>query len=308
VTGPGTVVERVTRGLGPVPGRAGPGLRLLARAAAHLPHGRSRLARALSRYLRRPFVDAVYPRELGVRLVIDPRDPFQVEIWLGAYQPNVVSFLRQSVAPGSVVLCAGLHVGYIASLASRLAGAHGTVLSAEPDPVARAWAERNLLISRDGAAAPVIVLPGGLSSAPGELRLYASTVMGHSSFALPHHGTERLSVPVVRGDDWLESLGVRRIDVMVLDVEGWEVHALRGLERTIARSPRLRAMVEVADWALHDAGSTPAELFDFWRRLGFEVRWARHHGRHFACGVWGPVAAADSREAGDVLCVRDGAA
>jgi len=173
-----------------LPDSAGHGLRLLRRAVSRLPHGRARAARILSRLLRKPFGDVVGPSDLNVRLVIDPADPFQLEIWLGTYQPHVVDFLPCSVRPGDRVLCAGLHVGYVASLARRLAGGGGLVLSAEPDPVARAWAERNVSLGGGPGAAPVRVFAGGLAESEGELLLYESRVMGHSSFAAPHQGQE----------------------------------------------------------------------------------------------------------------------
>src|SRR5688572_14691685 len=145
---------------------AGMGLQLLRRSAAMLPRGRARFARLLSAVMKRPFVDVVEPSDLGTRMAIDPRDPFQLEIWLGAYQPHVISFLRSNVTPGARVLTAGLHIGYVAAIAARLAGENGSVFSAEPDPAAREAAMRNLALL-DGHCAPVHVLAGGLSDSDG---------------------------------------------------------------------------------------------------------------------------------------------
>ncbi|HJU69136.1 MAG TPA: FkbM family methyltransferase [Gemmatimonadaceae bacterium] len=244
------------------------------------------------------------PHDLGVRLVIDPGDPYQLEMWLGAYQPHVVSFLRRAVKPGSRVLCAGLHVGYVASLARKLAGPTGVVLTAEPDEAARDRAAINLALATQDAFAPIHVLPGGLSDETTELQLYRSAVLGHSSFAAPHEGKSIETVPLRRGDDWLRQLGVRELDVLVLDVEGWELHVLRGLEEVIANSPGLSALIEVSEWALRDAGSTRAALFDHLAQRGFDMRWAAQVSPVAPLGVWG-ASIADAREAeGDLLCVR----
>jgi FkbM family methyltransferase len=284
---------------------AGPFLRLIRWAAARLPRGRARLARALARVLRTPFVDTVEPRDLQTRMVIDPSDPFQLEIWLGTYQPHVISFLRQSIKPGATVLVAGLHVGYIATLAARLAGPRGIVLSAEPDPAARDAAQRNLAML-DGTCAPVHVLAAGLSDSDGSLTIHLSSTLGHSSFAGPHHARARDVVPLRRGDDWLRERGVRALDVLVLDVEGWECHALGGLAGVIAESPHLVALVEVSDWALRDAGASVSMLLDWLDAHGFDVFWAESPtGRH---GVSGARADANDVRAGDVLCVKKAAA
>ena len=282
---------------------AGRGLRAFRRIASRLPHGRARVARALSAMMSRPFIDVVEPHEQGVRLLIDPTDPFHLEIWLGAYQPHVVSFLRRAVRPGSTVLCAGLHVGYVTALARTFAGPTGHVLSAEPDPVARARASSNLALQQ--RVAQLDVFEGGLSDAPGVLTLHQSAVLGHSSFACEHQPNGEHAVPVVTGDAWLQTLGVGALDAMVLDVEGWEPNVLRGLRETIGRSRSLVALVEMSEWALRGAGSGCAGLLALLRDLGFEVRWAIEHGDHLRFGTWGPMVKDPAEErSNDVICIR----
>jgi FkbM family methyltransferase len=249
-------------------------------------------------------VDVVEPRSLGVSLIIDPTDRFQMEIWAGAYQPHVVSFLSRTVRSGHRVLCAGLHVGYVASVARRLAGPTGMVFSAEPDPAARLRAEENLGLSDDGRAAPVVVFPGAFSDARGQSVLHRSAVLGHSSLAGRHDAVADVTVDLTTGDDWLRSLGVTGLDVMVLDVEGWETHVLRGLAATVDASTTLCALVEIAPWALACAGSDATAVIEFWRSRGYELRWATLYGPSYPFGVWGPpVEDVTIPLATDVLCV-----
>jgi FkbM family methyltransferase len=253
--------------------------------------------------MRKPFVDIVEPRDQGVRLQIDPRDPFQLEIWLGAYQPHVVSFLRKAVHPNAIVLCAGLHVGYIAALSRALAGPRGRVLSAEPDAEARQLALRNL--ARQSGVAPITVFEGGLSDEPCTLTLHRSSVLGHSSFGAEHHPLDEYVVPVIPGDSWLAQVGVPELDVLVLDVEGWEFRVLRGLRSTLVNSRSMVALVEVSEWALRAAGTSGAEVIDWLRGLGFEARWATQYGDHLPLGTWGPPVRHPAEAlSSDVLCLR----
>jgi FkbM family methyltransferase len=285
---------------------AGRWRRLVRVLVSRVPRGRARAARLLSRVWRTPFVDLVAPYDLGVYLTIDPRDAFQMEMWIGAYQPHVVAFLRNAVTPGARVLCAGLHVGYVAALARALAGPDGLVIAADPDPKAFECAVGNLRLGDSAALAPVHLFAGGLSDSDGELSLYRSAVLGHSSFAAPHQGTDVRTVPLVRGDHWLRALGVLELDVMVLDVEGWELHVLRGLSDVIARSGRLRALVEVSEWALREAGATRQALYDYWTERGFTMRWARQAYARAPLGVSGPPLAEIPDVDGDLVCERNG--
>jgi len=288
---------------------AGFGLRLLRKMITALPRGRARAARMLGRLLRRPFTDDVPPYDAGLRLIIDPNDRFQLEIWLGAYQPHVVSFLRRAIRPGDRVLCAGLHIGYVAALARRLAGPRGIVLSAEPDDSARQRAEINLRLSDGPACAPIHILPAGLSDKAETLVFHKSSVLGHSSFAAPHHQEGLVDTAVRRGDSWLAELGIDSLDVLVLDVEGWELSALRGLQEVLARSPRLRAMIEVSNWALRDAGTSPEALLTYCWEAGLVVQWAEHADDRAPYGVVGSLARPNEAIlANDVLCVASASA
>ena len=284
-----------------------PVLAALQRVITALPRGRSRIARLLAGKLRGCFVAVVPPFNLDVRLAIDPSDPFQAEIWLGAYQPHVVAFLMANVRAGSTVLCAGLHVGYIASIARRLAGPFGRVLTAEPDPIALECGRFNLRLGDPARDAPIEVLGGGLSDEDATLELHQSNVLGHSSFATSHHEATLTHAQLRRGDDWLEERGVASVDVAVLDVEGWELRALLGLRQTLARSPQLVALIELSGWALKDAGTSGPDVVAFLRSRGFDVRWASAHGHGCRYGVWGDrVEKGDEETANDVLCVGSG--
>jgi FkbM family methyltransferase len=247
----------------------------------------------------------VPPYGLDLTFTIDPQDLFQAEIWTGAYQPHVRSFLMSTIRPGDRVLCAGLHVGYIAAIARRLAGPDGLVLSAEPDPTARALAARNLTLCERASDAPIHILDAGLSDRAAELQFNKSQTLGHSSFGTRHHLDRAITVSVRRADDWLKGLGVRELDVMVLDVEGWELHALEGMRDVVEASPRLRALVEANAWALADAGSSIGALLDWWHARGFEVRWAETADPRKPFGLDAtPIASLDGATASDVLCTR----
>ncbi|HEX5179668.1 MAG TPA: FkbM family methyltransferase [Gemmatimonadaceae bacterium] len=251
-----------------------------------LPHGRARAARWARHLYRHPFVDTVEPAELDIRLWINPRDCFQAEIWVGAYQPHVVRWIRNNVQTGDTVLCLGLHVGYVAALCRRLAGPTGHVFSAEPDAHAREFATRNLGLG-DERDAPIDVFPGGFGSAESSILLYQSRVAGHSSFAAPHQPDRTVEVQVQRADIFLGARGVTAIDVLVLDVEGWELEVLRGLEGTLGRSKRLRGCVELSRWALADASTTAPEVLSWLAKRGVSLH-------HLAGDDWAttPVASA----------------
>jgi FkbM family methyltransferase len=81
-------------------------------------------------------------------------------------------------------------------------------------------------------------------------------------------------VPNLRLDDYVAEHAVARIAFLKLDVEGWELHALRGARRTLAAGLVEAAFVEVTPETLARTGGTADELLDLLVELGFDCYFA----------------------------------
>src|SRR6202007_1938970 len=101
----------------------------------------------------------------------------------------------------------------------------------------------------------------------------------HSSVHLPSGGTmsdveliggmrRTVEVSMTTIDDFLPpDLGV---DLVKIDVEGHEPLVLRGMERTIARSPNIRIIIQFADSLLAHTVN-PADFIAYIRSLGLGI-------------------------------------
>jgi hypothetical protein len=61
------------------------------------------------------------------------------------------------------------------------------------------------------------------------------------------------------------------VDLIKMDVQGFEVHALDGMETVIAASPRLTVFTEFWPEGLRRAGSDAAKFLRRLRSLGMEI-------------------------------------
>lgn len=75
-------------------------------------------------------------------------------------------------------------------------------------------------------------------------------------------------IQVKRLDDFFPLLGIPKVDVMKIDVEGYELHVLRGAEQTLRKfKPAL--FIELNDDNIRDQGGSAKELIEFLIQLGY---------------------------------------
>lgn len=75
-------------------------------------------------------------------------------------------------------------------------------------------------------------------------------------------------------DDHVAMHGIAKIGFMKVDVEGWELHALRGAQRTLGRGLVQAGFVEIAPVALDRAGATATELLELLEGSDFDIYFA----------------------------------
>ncbi|HEY5070709.1 MAG TPA: FkbM family methyltransferase [Caulobacteraceae bacterium] len=166
----------------------------------------------------------------------------------------------------------GAHGGQFAKLFARMAPA-GEVYAFEPSVYAR-----SVLIPAIGfnRLRNVKIVPLGLSDQPGE-RVLHTPIKGRSrlGYGIAHLGdkaegerAEDQTVTVTTLDEFARRRGLRRLDFIKADIEGWELRALVGGETTLKRfQPPL--FLEVDGRFLSRAGDTPGDLFDWLANLGY---------------------------------------
>lgn len=187
--------------------------------------------------------------------------------------------LARVVQPGMTCIDVGAAGGAHLLVMARRIGPSGRVLGIEPRPTSLRAVAR--LARLAGVAERTALLPIALAESEGTLPLRIPFVPtrahlpgttidleGTAAFnKLPHR---ELTVRTRRLDDVVEERGLTRVDVIKLDVEGAELAALRGAERTLAEHRPL-VLVEADD--LHQAryDATAQHVLDAVVAHGYEV-------------------------------------
>ena len=175
-------------------------------------------------------------------------------------------FLRRHLTVGSVVVDAGANIGIYSEFLANCIRPGGVVHSFEPAP-------DNFAHLRAGLAKlPNVRLNQlALSDETKESLLYISEDLNVDHRAYPTEGELReiISINTIRLDDYFKA--GERVDLIKMDIQGFELHALRGAERVLEDNPLIRLLIELWPWGLRAAGGSPAELLDFLKRHRFST-------------------------------------
>jgi FkbM family methyltransferase len=187
----------------------------------------------------------------------------------GREEAQMTALFKQAVEPGDVVLDIGGYLGYFTLLAARAAGPEGRVIVVEANPQSQELLERN--IERNGFGERVALHRTAVAATPGTATFYWDASDGSTSgLARPENLGGTYEVPVATIDALLA--GEPPLDVVKIDIEGGEVGALAGMQKTLASAkPGLKLFIELNPEALENAGTSGEALLAQLRAAGFEI-------------------------------------
>ena len=190
---------------------------------------------------------------------INPRDPVvSGALAFRVYERNEISLIRHICKPGQVVVDVGANVGLYTALSGILIGPSGKVFSFEPDPESFGFLQQTVLINN---LKNVHLVNAAVSKSAGKALLYTSSQnRGDNRLYDCKESDGSVEVDTLCLDDYLDFMKITEVDVIKIDVQGYEGHVIESLERTISRSPKLKMLMEFFPSGLSSAGTDPLLL------------------------------------------------
>ncbi|HVT73232.1 MAG TPA: FkbM family methyltransferase [Lacunisphaera sp.] len=185
--------------------------------------------------------------------------------WMGRRESAA---LARSVRPGMTVLDVGGNLGLYTLLLSRLVGPAGRVVTFEPDPALFALLRHN--IARNGCA-NIEAHNLALGRTHARLRL-RRLILNSGDNTLGPGGSgwfrREVEVEVVALDEFRPGW---RPDFVKIDVQGWELDVLRGMEQSLAAEPPPILHLEYWPAGFRRAGYAARDLVAFLRARRFRL-------------------------------------
>ena len=189
------------------------------------------------------------------------------------HEPLTTELVKRFLKPGMNVVDIGGNLGYYALLEAQMVGDAGRVIAIEP--VASNFAQLSSNVAANGYR-NVILENVAIGTINGSAPIYLSKKSNwHSLHPVPW-ATREVSVRVSTLDSLLARHELPSLDLVRMDLEGYEIKVIRGMKSTIKKY-RPRLLIE-----LHPQVVGPQAMVTFLKQLkalGYELEWVLDNER-----------------------------
>ena len=165
--------------------------------------------------------------------------------------------LKSILSEGAVVVDAGANIGIYSQFLSRCVGPTGVIHAFEPS------AENfKRLQSATHKVANVRLYQAAVGEFSGRSELYLSDKLNvdHRTYTTGENSRRAVPIDIIALDDYFKPR--QRVDLIKMDIQGYELHALRGANRVLQENPDIKLLFEFWPHGLRQAGATWVELID----------------------------------------------
>ncbi len=200
----------------------------------------------------------------GLTVEVDISDYIGHYLYFGFLDAGVAR-LFALCQKGFNIIDVGTNIGWVALNFAKIAGT-GKVIGFEPDPFNYAVCKTN---SDQNALPNLTILPIGLGETSAEVMMEVRTPgnRGGNRIAL-NDGSGSVSVKIKRLDGIDEITRLHSVNLIKLDVEGYELKVLRGAIKTIQKHKPI-LFIEVDDDNLKDQGDSAKDLISLLEKNGY---------------------------------------
>ncbi len=203
----------------------------------------------------------------GPVILVDPTDYLQLMIYyFGTFEPNSLNMAVSCLSGGSTMIDVGANIGLYTLTCAEAVGPTGRVLSIEAAPPnARALRDN---VRRNGMH-NVTVIEAAAADTTGQKIITRPLGANLGMFTLGSlDGEEQFEVKLKKIDDIVLCEQIERVDLIKMDVEGFEYRALLGAEQTLDKL-KPSVIIELNGTALRRCDTSPQQVKEFLYRHGY---------------------------------------
>lgn len=154
--------------------------------------------------------------------------------YAGSIQIGLAHQLQQHTPPGAYCLDAGANIGFFTLIMAHYAGREGRVAAFEPNPITAERLRHNVQLNN---LLNIDIVPKAVAQQVGTTEFYLATEPEKSGISPVVDITpiQKIEVETISLDAYVASQKWPRVDIIKIDVEGYDCQALLGAKEIITR-------------------------------------------------------------------------
>lgn len=223
-----------------------------------------------------PTKDGVIQLPNGLKMWIDPVNDDGVErslYYTGSYESGTLDFIKNHLKKEDCFVDVGANIGLMSIEASKAVGSQGKVYSFEPHPKTVKILRFNIDLN---SIKNIDVIEKGIGSKSGEAKIYDRWDVNRGGASLLSSNSEQDSydIQIVSLDEVLENV---KVDMIKIDVEGFELEALKGAKKILSSKTPPILIVECTLETEHQ-GYTREELYKWLKNTNCNYKFYKLKG------------------------------
>jgi FkbM family methyltransferase len=231
--------------------------------------GKGTLSRFLSkRLIPEPEGKVICKTLYGFDLLINPKIDTGVEhslYYFGTYEEGTLDFIISRLKPGDIFFDIGANIGLMSIVAAKSVGEKGKVYAFEANPETEKILRSNVELNHIDN---IICINKAVGNSNGRINIYDNWEVnrGGSTLIKPSNEARSFEVELISIDshDAYAQLPVRMVKI---DVEGFEMDVLKGMEKMLTRQNAPDLIVECSAGRNNNYESVN-EIFHFIKKTG----------------------------------------
>tara|TARA_B100001750_G_C15513174_1_gene605103 strand:+ start:815 stop:1708 length:894 start_codon:yes stop_codon:yes gene_type:complete len=230
--------------------------------------------------------NGVYKKKVqGSWMLLKTDDPgISKELLLtGVHEERTTAIVKKELDKGMTIIEVGANIGYYSLLESRIIGEKGVVHAIEPVPDNFQKLTSNIELNNKSNIIPYNF---AISNKAGSADFFltdesnwGSMVDPKSDFISKSMSTklqkrhkDKISVETKTLDQFVKDEEIQEVNLVRMDIEGYEIQALDGMKRLLQDSTNLRLLIEVHNKIFTDPKDALGPTFEMLLGYGFEPK------------------------------------
>lgn len=194
-----------------------------------------------------------------------------IDAWVyytGEYEAFLKKWFKNNIRTGNTVLDVGANIGFHTLYFSDLVGPSGRVIAFEPVPVNFSALTANINLNTAANIEPLNIALG-LVNAETDIHIDREAT-NPGAYNLFEEGEKNTRITIAVADDFIPSLNIREINLVKIDVEGFEYQVIKGMQHTLAKYKPTVVFEYERDYICRN-GDDPSLIFELFSKLGYSL-------------------------------------